>query len=377
MIYFDNASTTKISSNVLADYNNKVNSFYANPNSIHHLGMEVNNLINKNRDKTLDLLKLNKKEYEVIYTSSATESNNLAIIGYCLKNINRGKHIITSKIEHASVLEPFRILKEKYDFKIDYVEFLENGEIDLEKFKKTINKETILVSLMPVNNEIGLTLNLNKIKAELVKYPKCVLHCDCAQTLGKINFDYNVADMITLSSHKIHGLKSIACLIKKKKIWLDPLFYGGGQENNFRSGTQDYPLISSFTVAINEILTNLNKNLAKVHLIFTFLINELKKNEEIIVHDYQNQCEFILNISLKTKKASVVVEALSMKEIYVSSVSACSSKKEEPSYVLLALNKTLNEAKNTIRISLCEDNTLEEAEIFVKNINEILKNIRG
>lgn len=377
MIYFDNASTTKISSNVLADYNNKVNSFYANPNSIHRLGMEVNNLINKNRDKTLDLLKLNKKEYEVIYTSSATESNNLAIIGYCLKNINRGKHIITSKIEHASVLEPFRILKEKYGFKIDYVEFLENGEIDLEKFKKTINKETILVSLMPVNNEIGLTLNLNKIKAELVKYPKCVLHCDCAQTLGKINFDYNVADMITLSSHKIHGLKSIACLIKKKKICLDPLFYGGGQENNFRSGTQDYPLISSFTVAINEILTNLNKNLAKVHLIFTFLINELKKNEEIIVHDYQNQCEFILNISLKTKKASVVVEALSMKEIYVSSVSACSSKKEEPSYVLLALNKTLNEAKNTIRISLCEDNTLEEAEIFVKNINEILKNIRG
>ena len=150
MIYFDNASTTKVNKLALDDYFNKALNFYANPNSIHHLGMEVSNLIFKEKEKVLKILNLNPKEYDVIYTSSATESNNLALVGYALANINRGKHIITSKVEHASVLEPLKVLEKKYGFKISYVKINEDGSIDLEDFNKLITKDTILVSLMKV-----------------------------------------------------------------------------------------------------------------------------------------------------------------------------------------------------------------------------------
>lgn len=377
MIYFDNASTTKVNKLVLDDYVDKVINFYANPNSIHHLGMEVSNLINKEREKVLKILKLNPKEYDVIYTSSATESNNLALIGYALANINRGKHIITSKVEHASVLEPLKFLENKFDFKISYVKLNDDGSIDLDDFKRLISKDTILVSLMKVNNEVGINFELNEVKEIISTYPKCVLHSDLAQAYGKVDLNCQLFDMMTISSHKINGLKSIAVLVKKKKIKLEPIIYGGGQQFNLRSGTEDYPLISSFTLALEEYQRNFKENLAKVHLIFNFLVNELKKIGQINLHIYPNQCEYILNFSLENKKASVIVEALSLHEIYVSSVSACSSKKEEPSYVLLALNKTLKEANNSIRLSFSKDNTIEECQIFVQTLKNILSNIRG
>lgn len=377
MIYFDNASTTKVNKLALDDYFNKALNFYANPNSIHHLGMEVSNLIFKEKEKVLKILNLNPKEYDVIYTSSATESNNLALVGYALANINRGKHIITSKVEHASVLEPLKVLEKKHGFKISYVKINEDGSIDLEDFNKLITKDTILVSLMKVNNEVGINFDLNKVKEIISKYPKCVLHSDLAQACGKVELDCSLFDMMTISSHKINGLKSIAVLIKKKRVKLEPIIYGGGQQFNLRSGTEDYPLISSFTVALNEYQRNLKENLAKVHLIFDFLVNELSKINQIKLHLYPNQCEYILNFSLEDKKASVVVEALSLKEIYVSSVSACSSKKEEPSYVLLALNKSLKEANNSIRLSFNKDNTIQECEIFINTLKDILSNIRG
>lgn len=377
MIYFDNASTTKVNKLALDDYFNKALNFYGNPNSIHHLGMEVSNLIFKEKEKVLKILNLNPKEYDVIYTSSATESNNLALVGYALANINRGKHIITSKVEHASVLEPLKVLERKYGFKISYVKINEDGSIDLEYFNKLITKDTILVSLMKVNNEVGINFDLNKVKEIISKYPKCVLHSDLAQACGKVELDCSLFDMMTISSHKINGLKSIAVLIKKKRVKLEPIIYGGGQQFNLRSGTEDYPLISSFTVALSEYQRNFKENLLKVHLIFQFLVDQLRKIDEINLHLYKNQCEYILNFSLLNKKASVVVEALSLKEIYVSSVSACSSKKEEPSYVLLALNKSLKEASNSIRLSFNKDNTIQECEIFINTLKDILNSIRG
>lgn len=376
MIYFDNAATTLISSNALNAYENTSKKYFANPNSIHHLGMEVNSLLNNSRDDIKKELGLSN-DYEVIFNSSATESNNLAIIGYCLKNINRGKHIITSKIEHLSVLEPFRELERNYGFKVDYVTFDEKGNIDIEKFKEILTSDTILVSLMAVNNETGLILPLDEIAKEVKKFPKCVLHVDACQALGKVKLNYNNFDMITISSHKLHGPKSIASLVKKKKINLKPILLGGGQEFSLRSSTQDYPLVVSFVTALHENLSNFQKNLAEVQLIYKFLMEELSKNDEIILNNFENNSPYILNFSLKNKKASVVVEALSNKEIYVSSVSACSSKKEEASYVLLELNRSLKEAKNSIRLSFSSSNTVEEAKIFINTLNEILKNLRG
>lgn len=375
MIYLDNASSTKPSKECLdAFYEASLNSFY-NPNSIHGPAMKLFNEINRIKDNFIKKLKLDSS-YEVIFTSGASESNNLAIVGYALRNKNRGNKLITTKIEHESVLNVFKYL-ETQGFQVSYLNVDENGKIDTDEFEKIIDNQTILVSIMPVNNEIGCILNVKDIKSVIKKYPKCVLHCDCAQTLGKENFDYTLADLITLSAHKIYGIKGIGALIKKKKILLNPIIYGGGQENGLRSGTLDYPSIVSFNVSLNSAVANFDKNYKNVKVLQTFLLNELGKIDEVSLNSKSNCSPYIINFSLKSKKASVIVEALSNREIYCSSVSACNSKKEEPSYVLLSLGKSMKEAFNSIRLSLSKNTTLEECEKFIEIFKEILLTVRG
>lgn len=382
MIYFDNASTTKIDKEVLALYKKESEELFANPNSIHHLGMVANNKIDETRNKILKDLSLSNSEYEVVFTSSATEANNLAIKGYCLNYQNRGKHIVTTKTEHASVLEVFKYLEEEHGFIVDYLDINSDGTFDIEDIKKKIRKDTILVCLTPVNNEVGLIVEVEKVLSITNAFPKVVVHLDCAQTLGKVAFNYKQGDMITLSSHKIHGVKNIACLIKKKKINLKPIIHGGGQEYGYRSGTQDTAAIMAFGLAINKAIANekrlfLSKNPAEPQYFYKKLVEELSKIDNIKLHLYTHQSPYILNFSLLNKKASVVVEALSNKGIYVSSVSACSSKKEASSYVLEALGCSEIEAKNPIRLSFSNENTIEEAMEFLKIFKEILATIRS
>ena len=375
MIYFDNASSTKPSKEVLEAYINAASNNFENPNSIHKLGMKNFNEINRIRLRILKALNLDS-EYEVIFNSGATESNNLGIIGYFNKNKNRGNHIITTKVEHDSVLEVFKYL-ENHGAKVTYLDINKDGEIDIDEFKKVISKDTILVSIMPVNNELGFALNIKDIKEITKNYPKCVLHLDCAQTVGKYPFDYSLGDMLTISGHKINGLKGSGALIKKKKINLEPLLYGGGQENNLRSGTLDYPGIVALCVALENTMKDFNQNYKNIQDLQGFLIEKLKNNPEISLNIFKNQTPFILNFNLKTKKASVVVEALSNEDIMVSSVSACNSKKESPSHVLLALGKNEEEAKNAIRLSFNKTNTLDEAKIFIEKFNKIIDSIIG
>ena len=375
MIYFDNASSTRPLKECLdAFYVSSSDSFY-NPNSIHAPAMKLFNEINRIKENFLKKLKLDST-YEVIFTSGASESNNLAILGYALKNRNRGNKVITCKIEHESVLEVFKYL-EKIGFNVTYLNVNQNGEIDINEFKEAIDKNTILVSIMGVNNEVGNVLNITEIKEVIKAYPKCVLHSDLAQTLGKEKFDFSLLDMFTISAHKIYGIKGIGALIKKKKVMLEPLIHGGGQENGLRSGTLDYPSIVSFNVSLNYTIDHFEENYRKVKDLQTYLLNELSKIDEVSINNFKNSCPYIVNFSLKRKKASVVVEALSNKEIYVSSVSACNSKKEGASYVLLALNKSESDAHNSIRLSLSKDNTLEECKIFIEILKEILEKIRG
>lgn len=375
MIYFDNASSTKPIKECLdAFYNESINNYF-NPSSIHEGAMHLSANINRIKANFLKCLKLDDK-YEVIFTSGASESNNLAIIGYALKNRNRGNKLITSKVEHESVLNVFRYL-ETLGFAVTYLDVNKEGKIDLETFKKTIDKETILVSLMPVNNEVGFILNIKEISEIIKMYPKCVLHCDAAQTLGKERFDYQLADLITISAHKIYGIKGIGALIKKKKISLMPLIHGGGQENGLRSGTLDYPAIASFNVSLNYITTNFENFYKKTLVLQDYLLKELSKIDEIVINTSKNSSPYIVNFSFKTKKASVIVEALSNRGIYCSSVSACNSKKEESSYVLKAIGRSEKEAHNSLRISLSKDNTIEECEEFIKILKELIVTIRG
>ena len=374
MIYFDNASTTKPREEVLREFERASIENFANPSSIHKLAMENAANIERIKVNILKNLKLDSKKYDVIFTSGATESNNLAIYGFCMRNKKRFNHILTSKYEHASVLNVFKEL-ESLGFKVDYININKEGEIDLEDLKSHLDSNPVFVSFMGVNNEIGTVNNLKEIRKIIGE--DSVFHSDLVQGIGKAKLELNCLDMFTFTSHKIYGLKGCGALVKKRSINLDKIIYGGGQQQDLRSGTLDYPSISAFNVAVNLLVKNENEEYKKIKEIHDYLVNELKKIDGVSVHDFKTSTPYIVSLSLINKKASVVVEDLSNKNIFVNSESACYSKREEKSYVLLSIGCSEIEASNPIRISLGVYNTLDEAKIFIQEFKKSLDSVRG
>ena len=368
LIYLDNAATTIPNREVVSLYNDIEMNHFGNSGSIHKLGVDSLSLLNKARESILNSFGV--KGYKVYFTSSSTEANNLAIKGYARKYSSRGKHLITSNIEHPSVLECFRQL-ENEGFEVTYLEVNSNGIIEPAELEKAIRKDTILVSIMGTNNEIG-SINLVKELASVVhKHPKIVFHVDTTQDVGKTNLNYSDIDMFVVSSHKIHGLKGSGALIAKSTISFEPVISGGGQEEGNRSGTVSVALACTLAKAVK--LSFPIKNIQEKH---AFLLENLEKIPGISVNSTVEGSPYIVNFSLTEKKASVVVEALSNKGIYVSSVSACHSKGEPFSYVVKALGKDDKLAHNTIRVSLSRDTTMEELEFFLKELNSILETIK-
>ena len=374
IIYLDNASTSKVNPEVLDSFNQITLKYFANASSIHRLGQESNRLLEKSREQILSLLNLN--HHEVIFTSGATEANNLAIKGYALANRNRGNHIITSATEHPSVLNTFKQL-EKYGFKITVLPVNEKGVIEVNSLRDAVNDNTILVSIMSVNNEIGAVNPIKEIGEYLKKYPKIAFHVDMTQAIGKINIPLENVDMFSFAGHKIHGLLGSGALIKEKKIILEPLNSGGGQENNLRSGTNTVALSASLAKALRLAIDNIDSNYQKVSTLRDYLVSYLKDNEDkYVLNSLDKNNPYIVNFSLKNRKASVVVEALSNRDIMVSSLSACHSKNEDYSYVVYALNHDMCLAHNTIRVSFSYDNTLDEVKEFIKKLEAIIKEIK-
>lgn len=374
IIYLDNASTSKVNPEVLDSFNQITLKYFANASSIHRLGQESNRLLEKSREQILSLLNLN--HHEVIFTSGATEANNLAIKGYALANQNRGNHIITSATEHPSVLNTFKQL-EKYGFKITVLPVNDKGVIEVNSLRDAVNENTILVSIMSVNNEIGAVNPIKEIGEYLKKYPKIAFHVDMTQAIGKINIPLENVDMFSFAGHKIHGLLGSGALIKDKKIILEPLNSGGGQENNLRSGTNTVALSASLAKALRLAIDNIDSNYQKVSTLRDYLVSYLKDNEDkYVLNSLDKNNPYIVNFSLKNRKASVVVEALSNHDIMVSSLSACHSKNEDYSYVVYALNHDMCLAHNTIRVSFSYDNTLEEVKEFIKQLESIIKEIK-
>lgn len=375
MIYFDNASSSKPSLKCLNVYQEESLKSFANPSSIHKLAMVNSSNILRIKQNILKQVGLDDK-YDIIFTSGATESNNLAILGYCRKNKNRGNQIITTNIEHESVLNPFLQL-EKEGFIVKYLHVDENGEVSLDELNKMMTKQTILVSIMASNNEVGSVFNILGASKIIKEYPKCVFHSDCVQAFGKIPLELLSLDMFTITGHKIHGIKGIGALILKKKILIEPIIYGGNQQKGIRSGTLDYPSIASFNETINEAISNLRNDNLYVDNLHKHMVIKLKEIDEVSINTPEhNYNPYIVCFSLKTKKASVVVEALSNEGIYVNSVSACNSKREDPSYVLLAMNKEYQISKNPIRVSFSSDNSIEEIDFFIDKLKTILNTIR-
>ena len=371
-IYFDNAATTFPNEDVVVLHNKINKEHFANANSIHALGVDAGAYLAKAKEKILKCFNL--ADSRVIFTSGATEANNLAIKGTAFKYQGRGKHLITSKIEHPSVLEAFKQL-EDFGFKVTYLNVDEKGIVDINELKGAMNEETILVSIMSVNNEIGTIEPIEEIAKIVHKYPKALFHVDMTQAVGKVSFNYDYIDMLSFSGHKIHGLKGSGALIAKNKISFMPLLNGGDQEYGFRSGTSDVASACALAKALELSFLTKDSDLLHVKKLNEKL-HELLKGENIVFNSSEASSPYIVNFSLLDKKASVVVEALSLKGIYVSSVSACHSKREPISYVVEATSNDLNRAKNTIRISFDKSNTIEEVETFIDEFKNIVRSIR-
>lgn len=373
IIYFDNAATTVANSEVLETYVKAKTSYFANPSSIHSLGQQANRLLDKAREQIIDLLKT--PNHEVIFTSGATESINLAIKGYALKYQNRGKHIISTNVEHPAVKESLEQLKEQFGFEITYLKVNEKGELSLKDLESSIRKDTILVSVMAVNNETGVIFPIKEIASIVHKHPTVIFHSDVTQAIGKIDLPYQDIDLFSFSGHKIHGLNSSGALIKNKRIELLPVTSGGGQENGFRSGTSDVALDASLAKALRLAISSLKENYQKVALLQGKLMKYLLNNPSLY-HINSSDNPYIVNFSTLTKKASVVVEALSNEGIMVSSTSACHAHKEPISEVVLAMSDNLSLAKNTIRISFDASNTLEEVDVLINKLANIIGEIK-
>jgi len=374
-IYLDNAANTLINPEILDSYQKVAIQYIANPSSIHFEGQKALRLLSQAREQILTCFNL--KDHEMIFTSGATEANNLAIKGVAFQYQNRGKHLITSLGEHPSVLEVMRQLEEKFGFRVTYLPLNEKGTIRLEDLKNALDDETVLVSLMAVNNETGAINPLHNIAHILRKYPKVFFHVDAVQGVGKMDIDYAEIDLISFAGHKIHGLNSCGGLLKRKKIELCPLNCGGGQENNYRSGTNDVAMAVSLSKAVRLALSNIPLKISYISSLTKQITDYLIKNSELYeMNSPSDASPYIVNFSLKNRKASVVVEALSNRHIMVSSTSACSARKEIGSHVMMAMGKDEQLYMNTVRVSLDEHNTKEEIELFISSLDEIVRGIK-
>lgn len=362
MIYLDYSATTPVDKRVLNTFNKVCLEYPGNSNSLHKLGMEAKELedyATRNIEKLLDL-----KESEVIYTSGASESNNQVIKGVCSKYQNRGHHIITTLLEHSSVLSTVNYLTSQ-GFIVDYVKIKDDGRVDLEHLRQLLTNDTILVSICAVDSELGIQQPIKEISSIIKEYPKCFFHVDCTQALGKIPLDFNLMDFATASAHKIFGLKGIGLLIKKKTIVIDNLIHGGKSTTTYRSGTPALPLIVSTMKALDLIIPNMETNYHYVEQLQKRILEFLKGYKDISINSTKYSTCYTINISLKNIKPETFVHAMDEYDVYISTKSACSNT-NSMSDAVYAVTKDRDKAMKSIRISLSYLTTSEEIDEFLK-----------
>ena len=377
MLYFDSAATLPVKDSVLSFYAEASHLFFANSGSLHEEGRKAAKELEKARRDILQTLSL-PLSYKVIFTSGATESNNLLIKGLARRYAGRGKHIITSLGEHPSVLKTCKQL-EKEGFSVTYLSLDSSlGAVSPSTLKEALRKDTILVSLMAINNETGAISPLEEYRQILSSYPKAIFHSDFTQSMfkGPLTPPYQTVDALSFSSHKLGGIKGHGVIVMKEKLDPFPILDGGGQEYGYRSGTVDVPGAMSVAFALKECRKEEKEVTNKVTLIRQKIENYLLEHkEDYKVHSFPLTSPYILNFSLIHQKSAVLLEYLSSKGIAVSTVSACSSKKEEASAPLLAMGESLALAKNSIRLSFSSLNSLEEVDTLLMHLEEARKTL--
>ena len=376
MIYLDNASTTKPSEAAKSAFLEACEDF-GNPSSLHRLGLNAEKKISAARESIGTALGVSPKS--IFFTSGGTEANNMAILGYCRANAKRGNHIITTVVEHPSVLSPFEEL-EKSGFSVTRIGVDSEGRIKLDELEEALCDDTIFVSVMAANNETGTVMPIDKIKPLMKqKSPKAILHIDAVQAFGKIPLkpaSWDV-DMMSVSSHKIHGIKGTGALYTKNEH-ITPILFGGGQQKDLRSGTENVPGISAFGAAVRECNTD-NSKMKDMRLKLKDMIAQRIDKVRFNGSD-EHQTGYVLNVSFDGIKAEILLHMLEAKGIYISTGSACSSNKPMPSHVLTTMGCSAADISGAIRLSFSEflnDDELKDiADKITDSVTEIRKYMR-
>lgn len=373
-VYFDNAATTKIIPEVRELMLETMDAEYGNPSSLHRKGMAAEKYIRTARETVSGLLKCEAKE--VTFTSGGTEANNLALIGMAMANKRAGSHIITTGIEHASVYNPIIFLQDM-GFRVSFLKVDEVGKVDLDDLRNTLTPDTILVSTMMVNNEIGTIEPIEEIAGIIREYNKDILyHVDAVQAFGKMTVypKRMGVDAMSISGHKLHGPKGSGALFVDSRVKIKPVLYGGGQEKGLRSGTENTAAIAGMGKAAEMAYARLEERQESMQKVKNALTAGVLQLEGVT--DNSGQAPHIASLSFQGVRSEVLLHALEEKGIYVSAGSACSSNHPAVSGVLKAIGLDKDLLESTLRFSFCEFNTVEEAKYTVKALEELLPVLR-
>ena len=368
MIYFDNAATTKIYDDALTSYVQVSQKFFGNPSSLHQLGVDAYQVLTKARAQVASLLSVQPEE--IFFTSGGTESNNWAIKGTALEKSVFGKHIITTKIEHPSVLQTCKQL-ERFGFEVTYLDVNSKGIVSVDQLKENLRKDTILVSVMAVNNEVGAVQPIAEIAQVLEAYPSIHFHVDAVQAVERASQLLAIGriDLLSLSAHKFHGPRGVGIMYKKFGRKIQALLTGGGQEKGERSTTENLPGI----VATTKALRMAQEEKSVTGDLRSKLWKELATKPEIRIFSPEDGASHVLCFAIKGVRGEVVVHAFENHGIYISTTSACSSKKADSSSTLYAMDVPTEWATGAVRVSFSNDNTKEEVEQFINVLHQLMK----
>ncbi len=375
--YFDNSATTRVYDEAIDIMVQTMKEDYGNPSSLHFKGLAAEHIVEHSRSIIAKSLRCLPEE--IIFTSGGTESNNMAIVGTVLAKKRSGKHIVVSSVEHASVSAVMQFLIRE-GCEVTFIPTDERGIVSPEAFADAVREDTVLVSCMHINNEIGSVMPVAEIaKAVKCKNPKVYMHVDAIQSFGKIPVIPRQmgCDLLSVSGHKLHGPKGSGFLYIKKDVLLRPIIYGGGQQKNMRSGTENVPAIAGLGVAVEKTFDGFEEKIQRIRNLRNHLCEELLKLPDVYVNtDLENGAPHIASVSFVGVRAEVMLHALEDKGIYVSSGSACSSNKNKESAVLHAIGLDKKKIESTLRFSFGEDNTMEEVDYATGIISDMLPMLR-
>ena len=365
-IYFDHASSTPVHPEIIKNLSELTLVHYANSESLHEAGLTIQTMIRKSREAIASLLGVLASE--ITFTSGATEANNILIKGIAFAYQHKGKHLITTSVEHSSVLESFQDLEKFFGFEVTYLPVDQDGRIRVADLEKSLRKDTTLVSIMAVNNETGTIMPIQECAKIVHSNSQAIFHVDGVQALTKIDLDLRSIDCISFSAHKINGVKGSGLFVKKKNVQIHPLITGGSQEDGLRPGT---PNVIHHILFAKTLRLALSQNKDRVRSIKSYLIEELSQIDGIVINSPLEGCSnYILNISCLKVPSQIMMSWLNQNKIYVSAMATCLNRDAQPSHVLEAMGFEGNRLNGVIRISIGYTNTMEEAKTLISVIKE-------